>query len=256
VLKTMFLSKLKAVTGVLLAVLTVGTGAVSLHAVANKTTVLPNDSKVEKNEKSLTEMPKDAKVEKPLIEIPDGPPQMATEGQKPMPEGGPVVLYSRNRHGNNPLASYSFIRGLRGDDPPVNNDVELVFGNRKRFLVGGTPINEVPEEHRPAYNIVAGIAFEKVRDEFQVGLHGWGKKHRIVDLGPIDFKALIKVPKEAENAESPIVEVQIDHVYVIRLLDDRYHQQPVYVKLKVLRHRDNDTVLFEWEPLGANKASN
>src|SRR5579884_3092639 len=78
-------------------------------------------------------------------DFPPGPPRMVPQGQKPAPDGGRVVLYSRSRYGNYPLATYAFHRGLRGDDASVANDVNLVFGNaRRENAFPGPPVDGVP----------------------------------------------------------------------------------------------------------------
>jgi hypothetical protein len=49
-----------------------------------------------------------------------------------------------------------------------------------------------------------------------------------------------------------LVPVHEEHVYVVHVNGDNGRVRvDQYVKLKVLKHRDNDAVLFEWAPLPA-----
>jgi hypothetical protein len=177
--------------------------------------------------------------------------------QKAIPAGGKVILYSRNRHGNYPLASYAFQLGLRGDDERVRNHVNLVFGNGKREnSFTGERIDSVPGGTGGAAGAVGmdSRSFHGKRfDEFRVGCYG-GCQHRIVDLGKVDYgkvripASLCELPDEASH--SGHARVEVGHVYVIHLYyPGRPDPQDLYVKLKVLAHRDNDAVLFEWQPL-------
>jgi hypothetical protein len=188
-------------------------------------------------------------AEEPASEIPAGNPTIKTEGQIPSPRGGRVILYSRSRHGNYPLASYTFSRGLRGDDKTVRNDVDLVFGNVQRGAAfRGQRVDAVPGV---GGNGAAGLdgGGAGAKDQFRVGLFG-GADHGIVDLGKVDFSSLTHVPSTAKNASATRVGVQVDHVYVLRLVRrDQHSANPAYIKLWVLQHRDNDAVLIEWEPL-------
>jgi hypothetical protein len=186
------------------------------------------------------------------LEIPLGTPEMKIEGQTPAPQGGRAILFSRSRHGNYPLATYSFSRGLRGDDKTVGNDVELVFGNAQRAnAFAGPPVNSVPGAVGPR-NGAAGMdgGGAGTKDQFRVGLSGTAG-HRIVDLGSIDSDELTSVPSAAKSAGSDHAVVQAGHTYVLRLYDpnDRRYAAPIYVELRVLAHRDNDAVLIEWRRL-------
>jgi hypothetical protein len=189
-------------------------------------------------------------AEERASEIPPGEPTMKTEGQVPSPRGGRVILYSRSRHGNYPLASYTFSRGLRGDDKTVHNDVDLVFGNvqRENAFRGRRVDAVLGAGGNGAPALDGGGAGAK--DQFRVGLFG-GVDHGIVDLGKVDFNGLTHVPPTAKTASATRVGVQVDHVYLLRLIErtHRHSADPAYVKLRVLRHRDNDAVLIEWEPL-------
>jgi hypothetical protein len=216
-----------------------------------------------------------------------------------------VVLYSRNRYGNYPLASYAFHLGLRNDDRRVKNYTNLLFGNRARDnAFGGKGINAVPgrdgggnggnggggngsdgapggngtpggvggkggtpgggESGTAGKKGVAGAAgrngenFDAGVDEFQVNMLV-GSLNRVIDLGEVDY-AKVTVPKkiqEPPDEEDPIppkknvVPVHVGHVYVVHIygLVAPNQKQDFYVKLKVLGHRDNDAVRFEWEPL-------
>jgi hypothetical protein len=186
--------------------------------------------------------------------------KMVTRGQKATPDGSKVVLYSRNRHGNYPVASYSFGRGLRGDDETVENLVDLVFGNRQREdAFSGAPIDSVPGVGGAgACGMDGGNAGEPGYDEFRVGLYG-GCRHRISDLGEVDY-ARADIPadlailpdKGASSAEQ--AKVVPGHVYIVHAwYPDGDRPFDIYVKLKVLRHRDNDAVEFEWAKLATPK---
>lgn len=232
VLQSMFVRKLR-VAALLALLLVTGAAGVATLALADK----PTDPK----STSVTT----AEI---IPDFPEGPPKMVTQGQQPAPQGGRAVLYSRSRHGNYPLATYSFAAGLRGDDESVANDVELVFGNAQRpDAFKGRRIDAVPGV---GGNGACGMDGGADSDQFRVGLHD-NADHRIVDLGKIDFQKVTELTKEMEKAADTQAEVKLDHVYVIRLFDrgDARYQKPVYVKLKVLRHRDNDVVMVEWKPL-------
>ncbi|WP_139017413.1 hypothetical protein [Bradyrhizobium sp. STM 3809] len=177
---------------------------------------------------------------------------MRVEGQIPSPEGGRVILYSRSHYGNYPLASYSFVRGLRGDDRTVCNDVDLVFGNARRSeAFSGQRVDSVPGAAGPV-NGAPGLdgGGPGTEDQFRVGLFGTAR-HRIIDMGPIADDVLPGVPPAAKNAGSDHAAVHQGHVYIVRLNDDndRRLATPIYVKLRVLSHRDNDAVLIEWHRL-------
>jgi len=186
------------------------------------------------------------------LAIPAGEPKMVMEGQAATPQGGRVVLYSRSRYGNYPLATYSFSRGLRGDDRTVGNDVELVFGNVQREnAFRGRRVDSVPGAHGPGNGSVGmDGGGPGAKDRFRVALFG-GSNHRILDLGDVAFDDLTNVPVAAKSAEARSAEARANHVYVLRLFDrnDPRYKNPVYVKLKVLLHRDNDAILIEWKPL-------
>jgi RNA polymerase sigma factor (sigma-70 family) len=200
-------------------------------------------------------------------ELPRFDGKLQVKGQKPMPQGGKVVLYSRNRHGNYPLAGYSFHLGLRNDDVQVANYVNLLFGNRVRDnAFQGEPVDTAPGAAAPGGTGAAGAAGLNAGDpgvdEFQVNCYG-GSRNRIVDLGQVDY-ARVEVPRElrdlpGEDARIPpeqnLVPVTAGHVYVIHVLGDVAGQGPAdfHVKLKVLKHRDNDAVLLEWARLPAVK---
>jgi len=192
------------------------------------------------------------KAEDDGLRIPEGKPEMKIEGQTPTPAGGRVILYSRSRYGNYPLASYSFLRGLRGDDRTVRNDVELVFGNtQRREGFSGARVDSVPGVGGPA-NGAPGMdgGGAGVKDQFRVSLFG-SARHRIVDLGAIADDAVTSVPPAAKSAGSDRAVVAVGHTYVVRLhgADDRRFATPIYVKLRVLSHKDNDAVLIEWRRL-------
>jgi hypothetical protein len=169
------------------------------------------------------------KAEELGSEIPAGEPTMKTEGQIPSPHGGRAILYSRSRHGNYPWASYTFSRGLRGDDKTVRNDVDLVFGNVQREnAFQGQRVDAVPGVGgNGASGLDGGAA--GAQDQFRVG---GGVDHRIVDLGKVDFNGLTNVPPTAKNASAKRIGVQVDHVYVLRLIErnDQRSANPVYIK--------------------------
>lgn len=136
----------------------------------------------------------------------------------------------------------------------MRNDVELVFGNRQRKgAFRGPRVDAVPGV---GGNGACGMdgGGPGAKDEFRAGIVG-NARHRIVDLGKIDFRGLKTIPQQAEavlkNDRASYAEVRLDHVYVIRLHDpnDKRYLKPIHVKLKVLRHRDNDAILIEWKPL-------
>jgi RNA polymerase sigma factor (sigma-70 family) len=187
-----------------------------------------------------------------VLTFPAGPPRMVTEGQKPSPAGGRVILYSRSRHGNYPLATYAFHLGLRGDDRSVGNDVNLIFGNTRRRNAGaGPPVESVPGVWRHGAAGMDGAGLEK--DLFRVNCLG-GSEHRILDLGTVDYDGLRAPPRGWEpdcDEDAGTAPVEVNHVYVIRLFEPEHPNlgQERYVKLKVLAHRDNDAVLFAGEPL-------
>lgn len=198
---------------------------------------------------ALTICVKAAKAEE--LAIPTGEPKMMMEGQTATPQGGRVVLYSRSRYGNYPLATYSFSRGLRGDDRTVGNDVELVFGNVQREnAFRGTRVDSLPGHGPGSAGMDGGSPGAK--DRFRVALFG-SADHGIYDLGDVAFDDLTNVPAVAKSAKARSAEARVGHVYVLRLFDrnDPRYKNPVYVKLKVLLHRDNDAVLIEWKPLAA-----
>jgi hypothetical protein len=219
-------------------------------------------------------------------EIPPYDGKLRTDGQTAMPQGGKVVLYSRNRYGNYPLASFAFHLGLRGDDARVANYVNLLFGNRIREKpFDGVAVDVVPgldgqpgpggnggagggkgvgSDGAPGGKGFAGAAGLNGEqdgpavDEFQVNCYG-GSRQRIVDLGRVEY-AKAKVPQEleallAENeqvkAEQNLVPVHLDHVYIVHVYGSTADSPLVdlYIKLKVLQHQDNEAVQFEWAPL-------
>jgi hypothetical protein len=203
-----------------------------------------------------------------------GPPAMIPH-QTPALNGGRVVLYSRNRHGNYPLAGYALHLGLRGDDTRVSNDVNLLFGNiARKGQFAGRWIDEVPSALGPGHG-AAGMSDGvknsdlklidssddetladnpsaeiqiRLHDTFQMNCRG-AQANRIIDLGAIDFKTARANAQDFVKAQSRII-VQANHVYAIRLREtgDERLQTPLYYKLKVLQHRDNDAVMFDWEP--------
>ena len=184
-------------------------------------------------------------------DFPPGPPVMALD-QTAAPEGGRIVLYSRNRHGNYPLASFAFHLGLRGDDRRVRNAVNLLFGNVKRAdRFSGEPVNQVPEV---LGNGAAGMDAGPGKDEFRVQCMG-GDEHRILDLGALEFATLTAIPKDWTQAPYRAA-VHVNHVYVVRLFDpEEPPLQDRFFKVKVLRHRENDAVLLDWAPLQERPAA-
>jgi hypothetical protein len=186
---------------------------------------------------------------------------MQTRGQKAQPRGGKAVLYSRNRYGNYPVATYDFTLGLRGDDERVANRVDLVFGNRERKgTFAGREVDRVKGTGRPSAGAagMGGRLKKDIGDEFHVGLVG-NCQHAIVDCGKVDF-AKVAVP--AELVERPgknkrrkeQAVVAVGHVYVIHIYDAApATRQDHYVKVRVLRHQDNDAVEIEWAPLALPK---
>ena len=201
----------------------------------------------------------DNQPEKTIEEFPNYPGKFVP-ADKPVPGGGKVVLYSRSRYGNYPLATYAFQLGLRGDNAQVANYVNLIFGNRTREdAFGGDLVNAGPPSQDG--NRVAGAAGMDGNngdsvDEFRVNCYG-GSRNRIVDLGESDF-AKIVIPKELQANPADAVDdvlntvpVKVGHVYVIHIhgKDQDGEMKAFYVKVKVLQHRDNDAVLLEWAPL-------
>jgi hypothetical protein len=200
-------------------------------------------------------------VEPERMKIPPFDGVMKTEGQKPQPGGGKVILHSRNRYGNYPVATYDFTLGLRGDDKQVANYVDLVFGNTKRAgAFAGDPVDGVEGATSGLRNAgaagAAGMdgASPDRGDEFRVGLYG-GSRHAIVDCGKADF-AKVTIPAALVEKPGPDdrrpnhADVAAGRVYVIHLYDDSDNTpQDRYVKVRVLRHQDNDAVEIEWAPL-------
>ncbi|MFH0939309.1 MAG: POTRA domain-containing protein [Planctomycetota bacterium] len=182
---------------------------------------------------------------KSISEFCSGPPEMVFN-QAAMPAGGRVVLYSRNRFGNYPLASYALHLGLRGDDARVRNAVNLLFGNAYRSdAFKGAPIDDVPGS---SGNGSAGMDGGAPQDRFQVSCYG-GNRNKIIDLGKVNYETLA-IPKGFVQAKDRVY-VKQGHVYCIRLLDknDPRFSNSLYFKLKVIEHRDNDAVMIDWEPL-------
>jgi hypothetical protein len=95
-------------------------------------------------------------------------------------------------------------------------------------------------------------------DEFQVNCYNI-TANRIVDLGKVDY-AKVTIPEDLRvppTADARIpdqldsVPVGVNHVYMIHVYTPggRPLPQDFYVKLRVLQHRDNDAVEFEWAKL-------
>ena len=125
---------------------------------------------------------------------------MITQGQKPMLDGGRVVLYSRSRHGNYPLATYAFHLGLRGDDRSVANDVNLLFGNTKRDQgFDGERIDKVPGVPSNGATGMDGKIIENA-DGFRVTCLD-GSQHRIEDLGAANFNEVLIPPAKLDSNE-------------------------------------------------------
>jgi RNA polymerase sigma factor (sigma-70 family) len=260
VLRAMFRNRLQRVVtaALLLGVAGVGVGTGARWALAARAPDAPKETAVP-----------DQRTET-VRDFPPGPPRMVTQGQKPAPDGGRVVLYSRSRHGNYPVATYAFHLGLRGDDSSVANDVNLVFGNAERDNgFTGPPVDGVPGVNgNGACGMDGGPASE---DAFRVGCVG-RCEHRILDLGFADYASLRAAPRAIEDDwdDDGTAVVHAGHVYAILVYDPDHPKlrEPRYVKLKVLRHRDNDRVLFEWawlrppgaagkeeRPAGANRVN-
>jgi RNA polymerase sigma factor (sigma-70 family) len=253
-LRAMFLTKLRALAAA--ACLAV---AVCVAGVAT----IPGPAPVVSAAPAPSEAPakKGAAAEKKLPPF-DG--VLVTRGQKAQPGGGKVILYSRNRYGNYPVATYDFTLGLRGDDEQVANYVDLVYGNCMREgAFAGKAVDGVPGAFSRWRNAgAAGAAGMDARtpalDTFRVGLYG-GPWHRIVDCGKVDFARATVPPKLAElpgpgDRRLDTVAVAVGHVYVLHLYDDNAAtSQDRYVKVRVLRHRDNDAVEIEWAPMAMPK---
>ena len=176
-----------------------------------------------------------------ISEFGSGPPQMISN-QMATPNGGRIVLYSRNRYGNYPLATYSFIMGLRGDDVRVRNFADLVFGNANRpdrFM--GTQVDGVPKVDGVGPCGMDGGAHG---DTFRVSLYG-GCRHTILDLGET-FETAGAASKQMRSA-GEYADVKANHVYIVRLMAEK--MKPLYIKLKVLQHNDNEGVIIDWEPM-------
>jgi hypothetical protein len=194
---------------------------------------------------------------------------MKTEGQTPQPKGGKVILYSRNRYGNYPVATYDFTLGLRGDDLQVANYVDLVFGNAQRKdAFADEAVNSVPGAFSKRLNAAAagaagrdGASTPEAPDQFRVGLYG-GSRHRIVDCDKVELKEVtipdkLVEPPEDDDRLPDTVKVIAGHTYVIHLYDKtEITHQDQYVAVKVLRHQDNDAVEIEWAPLELPKRKN
>ncbi|MCW8131098.1 MAG: RNA polymerase sigma factor [Planctomycetota bacterium] len=181
-------------------------------------------------------------------EIPAGPPRLAPD-QRSEPNGGTVLLYSRNRYGHYPLATYAFHLGLRGDGRTVGNEVNLIFGNAKREQAfTGDLVDEGPRGLHGAAAMDGGPLDGKPRDEFRAFTRN--EQNAIVDLGAVDYATVTEPPEGLGTAgyRVPVVE---GHVYVLRIAERNKKNpgEPLIVKLKVVRHRDNDAVIFTWEPL-------
>lgn len=176
-------------------------------------------------------------------ELPPGPPAMDPD-QVPQLRGGQVVLWSRNRYGNYPLATYAFHLGERGDGRDVRNEVNLIYGNvvRESAFKGET----VDGEFNGSAGMDAGRRGSP--DEFRVFTRS--VQNKIVDLGAADYQAVVEAPAAIEDAGYRAA-VAEGHVYVVRFRERSLPdpEKPVDVKLRVLRHRDNDAVLIEWAPL-------
>lgn len=165
------------------------------------------------------------------------------------PNGGTVLLYARNRYGNYPLATYAFHLGLRGDGKTVGNEVNLIFGNAKRAnAFTGDPVDDGPRRLHGAAGMDGGPMDGKPQDEFRVFTRS--EANQIVDLGAVNFAAVTAPPESLGTAgyRVPVVE---RHVYVLSITErnKKNPAEPLIVKLKVIRHRDNDAVIFTWEPL-------
>jgi RNA polymerase sigma-70 factor (ECF subfamily) len=240
VIKAMFVTKLKIVAALVLVSAAVGGGAGIL---THRTLAAP-----------LADAPKNtpaqAKTETTAADFPPGPPQMVLQGQKPLPQGGRVVLYSRARYGNYPLATYAFHLGLRGDDASVSNEVNLIFGNGKRKNgFAGPPVDAVPGV-RPRCGAAGMDGGPPDHDTFRVNCWG-GAQNCVVDLGPVDYAAITQAPESVQKMDgrdADRVPVKVNDTYVIRLLQPGLPQlqEARFVKLKVLGHRDFDAVQFEW----------
>lgn len=181
-------------------------------------------------------------------EITAGPPRLAPD-QWAEPNGGTVLLYSRNRYGNYPLATYAFHLGLRGDGKTVGNEVNLIFGNAKReSAFTGDPVDEGPLKLHGPTGMDGGPLDGKPQDEFRS--YTRTEQNHIVDLGAVDYATVTTPPESLATAgyRVPVVE---GHVYVLSITErnKKNPDEPLIVKLKVVRHRDNDAVIFTWEPL-------
>lgn len=177
--------------------------------------------------------------------LPAGPPVLLGAAQQAEPHGGLVVLWSRSRWGNYPLATYDFRSGLRGDHPAVANRVQLAFGNRLRAHAWqGVPVDAVPGTIGAGACGRDGASGGQEVDEFRAGLEG-EERAAIRDCGTLPFDQLrVAVPLGFDAAYAPVV---VGHTYLLQ-----YHangEPGSEVKFRVLAHRDNDVVLLEWAPL-------
>jgi len=241
--RTMFLRKMQtAALGIALGLIAAGVGWAAVERVAAPVA--------------------DGAAEKPSADFPAFPGKFVP-AEKPTPGGGQVVLYSRNRHGSYPLAAYAFHLGMRNDNAEVANFVNLVFGNRKREdAFAGVPVDAGPPPpagQGQGQSVAGAVGMDGANgagDEFRVNCYG-GTRNRIVDLGEVDFakvalpRAKPDDPEAAVDDAFNIVPVKAGHVYVLHVFgkDGNGVMKNFYVKLKVLKHRDNDAVLLEWAPL-------
>jgi RNA polymerase sigma factor (sigma-70 family) len=175
--------------------------------------------------------------------LPPGPPSMLGAAQAAQQSGGLVVLWSRNRWGNYPLATYDFRLGLRGDHPHVANGVQLAFGNRQRANAWtGAQVDAVADV--PSNGSCGQDGGPGAQDEFRANLYG-GERSAIRDLGAADFAAIHEArPIGFDEAVAPVV---VGHTYLVMYQADG--EPGAEVKMRVLAHRDNDAVLIEWAPL-------
>jgi RNA polymerase sigma factor (sigma-70 family) len=193
-------------------------------------------------------------VTEPVAELGDfasGAPEMILN-QTPMPAGSRIVLYSRNRFGNYPLASYALHLGLRGDDKSVANDVNLLYGNvHREDSFRGRKVDNVPGVFG---NGSAGMDGGGP-DRLQVSCCG-NNRNRILDLGPINYADLQSAPPELSKAGDR-ADVKEGHVYVVRIQDKTREEMKTakYYKLHVIQHRDNAAVMIDWQPLTKIPAS-
>ncbi len=196
---------------------------------------------------ALASAPSAAKAASPTLAhggpLPPGPPSMLGAALPAQRGGGRAVLWSRNRWGNYPLATYDFRLGLRGDHPLVANGVQLVFGNRQRANAWtGAQVDAVPAV--PSNGSCGQDGGPGAQDEFRANLYG-GERSAIRDLGAADFAAIHEArPIGFDEAMAPVV---VGHTYLVMYKADG--EPGAEVKLRVIAHRDNDAVLIEWAPL-------